>query len=349
MPGNEPTVREAADSDAAAWNGFVDAQPESSPMARYEWRGVLRDSYRLRTVFLIAERGGLIVGTLSAFETYGRFGERSFYSVRGGLVVDDAAAERALIDYIHLQTRAEEWSRVLVNSGWNRLPQSEPSQVRSTVQLEIASDPDQLWSSLRGKTRNMIRRAEKEGVQVTSGLHLVDILVDHYHDNMLRLGVAIHSRKFFHNVADRVGPQSEVLVAWHQGKAIASMLLHFGRDVACYPYQNALTAYRSMAPIQMPTWVAMKSCVAHHVRILDMGESRSGSPVFNSKVNFGGMPRPVFYYDVASPLAAGATDGPIVRQFRRVASVIDTWLAARSPMPLRRQFAQKEITRGRVL
>jgi serine/alanine adding enzyme len=344
---NKTTVRTAGDSDAAAWNSFIDAAPESSPLARYEWSQIIRDSYGLTTPYFIAERNGRIVGTLGTYETKGPLGERSLYSIRCGLIVEEATAARALLDHVASLKDGENWSRVLVTSGWQRLPDQEPDLVRATVQLKIDPDPARNWSSLRDKTRNMVRRAEKDGVKVVSGLDQVDILIGHYYANMLRLGVAIHSRRFFDRVLRYLATNSDILVAWHRDKPIASMMLHYGQGVACYPFQNAVMAYRVHAPVQLLTWAAMKACALRNIRVLDMGESAPQSSVFRSKVNFGGEPRDIFYYEAAQRSAQPAANP--VNQVRRLASVAEGWLVACSPLPVRRWFAVRAATRGRLM
>jgi lipid II:glycine glycyltransferase (peptidoglycan interpeptide bridge formation enzyme) len=218
--------------------------------------------------------------------------------------------------------------------------------IRSSVQLAVDPDTEKAWSGLRDKTRNMVRRAEKEGVKVVSGLDQVDILIKQYYANMLRLGVAIHSRGFFDRVLKYLAPSSEILVAWHRDRPIGSMLLHYGRDVACYPFQNAVMAERSYAPIQLLTWAAMKACTLRNIRILDMGESAAQSPVYRAKVNFGGAPREIFYYEASAVEAKRAANRPLLR---RAVNVVDNWMTARSPLPVRRWFAVRAATHGRLM
>ena len=145
-----------------------------------------------------------------------------------------------------------------------------------------------MWSGLRDKTRNMIRRADRSEVAVVSGPEHVPALYRHYRDNMARLGVTMHAQAFFTETVQRLGSRAEVLVAMHDGKPIGSMLLLLGQDFACFPVQNVIFAARSLAPVQKLNWEAMRLCAGRGIRRLDMGESREGSPVYRSKVNFGG-------------------------------------------------------------
>jgi hypothetical protein len=347
-PANDIVVRDATDADAATWNSFLDTMPESSPLARYEWRHVLEDAYRIPTHFLMAEREGAIAGLVGAYESAGLFGERSLYSLRCGAVAADAEAAQAILRYVENLAGAESWNDVLLTSGWRGLPDVEANPVRTTVQMKIDADQERIWRGLKDKTRNMIRHAEKRGVEIVSGLEQVDVLVDQYQENMLRLGVSIHSRAFFHHVVGKLGTHTEILVARHRGEPIASMMVHFGREMACYPFQNATLAYRNLAPIQLLNWAAMKRCADRGVGLLDMGESRKGSPVFQSKINFGGSPRDIFYYKVGRR-PVRSFGGALLGQAGRIANVADAWLASRTPLPIRRRFAERKMARGRLM
>jgi GNAT acetyltransferase-like protein len=345
MPADDVLVREAGDEDAARWNEFLETAPDASPLALYEWRHVLRETYGIPTRFLIAERNGKIAGLLAAYQTAALSGERTLYSCRGGLIAADAAAARAIEQAVARELAEHQLTSALITSGWQTAPGLSDPVVRQTVHLAIGRDEDGIWRGLRDKTRNMIRRAEKEGVEVSAGNDQIEIVADQYQGNMLRLGVPIHSRRFFRSVVERLGQRSSVLIARHRGKAIASMLLHFTDKVACYPHQNADLSLRNLAPIQKLNWEAMKLCAQRGVKILDMGESRDGSPVFQSKVNFGGTPRDVFYYQVQGRAASSRRVNPVLR----AASVAEGWLAAHAPLPMRRYFALRRLTHGRLV
>ena len=120
------------------------------------------------------------------------------------------------------------------------------------------SDEAQMWSDLPAKTRNMIRKARKNGIVVSTDSHASDSLYVHYRENMVRLGVGLHTKEFFDIVLEEFRSQSKVLIAHLDGVPIASMLLLHGTEVAAYPVQNALFEYRNHAPIQLLTWEAMK-------------------------------------------------------------------------------------------
>ena len=66
------TVRSFAAPDRAAWNAYVQAHPEGTFFHLAEWQDVLTRAFGHRTHYLLAERGGAIVGVLPLAEVKSR-------------------------------------------------------------------------------------------------------------------------------------------------------------------------------------------------------------------------------------------------------------------------------------
>ena len=88
----------------------------------------------------------------------------------------------------------------------------------------------------------------------------------------------------------------------------------------------------------------------------ESGASREGSPVYESKVNFGGAPQPVYYYDALAGAGAGAGAGVDAGGSSSAGSgrpsaaqKLDEILLHRSPMWLRRRYAFWKRRQGRLL
>ena len=297
-PSDGTIVSEASDADQNRWNAYLDNLPGASPLARYEWRTVLTNVYGVPTHFLIAEHKDKITGVFGGYEVSDMGGARRFYSLRAGGAADDQATACAIQERLS-QTGVERgWCDAVLTTADREWGGLRADTLKKTVQLDINEDEQKMWSGLRDKTRNMIRRAERNKVVIVSGPEHLGTLYSHYRENMSRLGVTLHSRAFFADIVQRLESHLEILVALHDGKPIASMLLLLGRDFACYPIQNADLDARSLAPIQRLNWEAMKICAARGIKCLDMGESGENSPVYRSKVNFGGCPQDLHYYSL---------------------------------------------------
>ena len=57
-------VRAARSADAERWDGFVAACPEATFFHRFAWREIYQSVFKHRTHYLLAERGGDVVGIL---------------------------------------------------------------------------------------------------------------------------------------------------------------------------------------------------------------------------------------------------------------------------------------------
>ncbi len=345
----EPQVREATDADHSRWNAYLDSVPATSPLARYEWRAVLSSVYGVPTRFLIAERAGRVTGVLGGYEVVDFLGVRRFYSLRAGAAADDEASAAAMRDRLEEEGVTRGWREAVLTSGDRAWGGLQADFLKKTVQVDIDEDEEEMWSGLRDKTRNMVRRAERNGVVVASGPEHVHTLYRHYRDNMSRLGVTFHVPEFFAEIVGRLGRHAEILVAMHEGRPIASMLLLLGRDFACYPVQNVSFDARSLAPIQRLNWEAMKLCGGRGIRRLDMGESRESSPVYRSKVNFGGRPQDLHYYGLARCDAQNDRSGSLSRTMGRALLAGITILRRAGPGPIRPYLLQVLHRRGRLV
>lgn len=344
-------IRVAGDGDADRWNRFITQSDSPSPLARFEWRRVLEATYGVETRFFIAERDEKVVGTLPTYTTRGISGRRSTYSLRFGLRAQDPSVADSLMRPLAHAVDEERLSEALLTSGFHALTDTWPVDRKTTIGLTIGANEEETWRSLRDKTRNMIRKAEKAGVEVVRGRERVGDFYAHYRHNMLRLGLQFHGSAFFRNILLEFGDDTEILVASVGNKPIASMLLLFNGEFACYPYQSALHEHRRYAPIQLLNWHAMRRCMERGARWLDMGESSRDSPVYRSKVNFGGVPRDVYYYalnrqrapreqgDVG--LAAPHTKSPKHR--------IDEYLRQSAPAFFRERYARWRQRHGRMV
>lgn len=344
-PNHNIQIRRAEWQDRDVWNCFLQSQEGNTPLGRYEWRQVIESSYGLPTSFLIAEREGETVGIVSAYWVSDVLGDRRIYTGRAGIwwYGDDV-----------LQGMLSEISNLLKAISGCEAEVSSPTPISgncsgsveqgTTLQIPLLEE-SAMWSSLRDKTRNMVRRASRDGVTVKTGHQFLDIFYEQYQSNMLRLGVHVHRKVFFENILKILPENTEIMVAVWNNKIIASMMLHFGGDVACYPFQNAEYEYRKLAPIQLLNWEAMRFCADKGAKFLDMGPSSAGSPVFKSKVNFGGIVKPTGSITIRGRRPDDFQHSVLRRGIGR----LDTFLQSSAPVWVRRLYSPWKAGNTRVL
>ena len=162
--------------------------------------------------------------------------------------------------------------------------------------MKLAGDEKEMWNALRNKTRNMIRKAQNAGLIVEQGFHNLEAFYRIYTRRMLEKNIPIHRYRFFETIAENLKDRVTLLAVKDRSKVVGGLFLLYGQRNAIYPYQASLRKGEQLASNQLLIWEAMRFCRTKGIDTLDMGESKAGSPVYQSKINFGGTPREVYYY-----------------------------------------------------
>lgn len=307
----EVTVRLAGDADGASWDAFLDRHPGVPPLGRFGWKGVLERAYGVPARFWIAERGGEVLGVLPAYLSRSLRGRRTLHGLRYGLVADDPAASAALLAAARDCCEAEGCKGGSVPVGAAEVPIGYPRWSRATMVMPVVQDEAAALAALSNKTRNLLRKGQRDGVEVLAGSEHLPAFYSVYAEAMARKGVAIHHRGFFEALLQAFGPRATLFAARHRGRFVAGLLLLTGEGSAIYPYQATSREGRAHAATQALVWAALRECARRGIPQLDLGESTEGGDVYAFKEHFGGTPREVAYCAVQGPAppAAGASRG----------------------------------------
>lgn len=293
------TIRATTDVDRERWDALLDQFPSIPPLQRFAWGDVLRKSYGVSTVFLLAERAdGTVRGVCPWYVTTDASGVRRAYALRYGLVAGDDATAQALLDAVSRTAAELGCASALISTG-DRVAASGSGLVRRSVRLMVPSGEDTAWTSLRNKTRNMVRKAQRAGVRVRDGCAAdLPAFTRVYAARMCRRGVPAHAERFFLEVLAAFPGKAELLIAEREGVLLGGMLLLTGAGCATYPFQATIPGSEVYAPTPLLTWEAVRRCAVRGISMLDMGESRAGGAVEEAKVHFGGVPGDVHYVEV---------------------------------------------------
>lgn len=218
------------------------------------------------------------------------------YSLRFGLLTDDERTFTALLEHIEAFSSERGMASHLASSGYIKWESGMRPLIKKTLVMNTAGSEEVLWNAFRNKTRNMIRKAQNAGLQVERGFENLDIFYRIYTRRMLGKNIPIHSLNFFKHIAKELKGSADLFVAKQGNVLMGGMVVFFGKRTALYPYQASSPEGERFAANQFLIWEAMRFCQKHGITTLDMGESKEGSPVYQSKLNFGGIPREVYYY-----------------------------------------------------
>ncbi|MBI4135756.1 GNAT family N-acetyltransferase [Candidatus Uhrbacteria bacterium] len=305
------TIRLATDADRNAWNRYVDTHGEVPPCPRYEWRDILERAYRVTTyLFLAEDEQGAVKGICPTYVTKPWGGKPILYSLRFGLLADDAHTYATMLAHLEAFCREQGIVSYLITSGYAKCGSGTQPLIKRTLVMNTAGSGEALWNSLRNKTRNMIRKAQHAGLTVEHGFENIGIFYRIYKERMLGKHIPIHGLDFFEHLAKELKGSAELLVAKQGNVPLAGMVLLWGSHTALYPYQASSPQGERVAANQFLIWEAMRFCQAHGITSMDMGESKEGSPVYQSKLNFGGTPREIYYYSGGAGSSSGLSSLP---------------------------------------
>ena len=289
-------IRVATYDDLAAWNGFLFEQGGTPPFSDFRWKKVLEDVFGVEPHFLIAaDTEGTVEGVLPVYVTKSLRGRRRLFSLNRGLIASSPQVEAALINWIRERQQKYSWSEAVISSRQEPLSEFGKTSTKSAVILPLSDDLDNTWTGLRAKSRNMIRKAEKVGLVEEKGFHNLRAFYEIYASRMLSMGVPIYGFSLFKAIAEIFSADAELIVAKHGGEIASGIFLIYGSHTAAYPFQATGTRHMGTAATQFLIWKAVESATARGIRTIDMGESQPQSPVYKSKINFGGIPEPSYY------------------------------------------------------
>jgi FemAB-related protein (PEP-CTERM system-associated) len=291
-------VRTLGRDEAARWDAYVDAHPQASFFHRAGWKRVIEDGFGHRTHFLLAERGGKVVGVLPLAEIRSRMFGHSLGSLPfcayGGILADDGAAQRALDASAQalakeLNVGALEYrNQVAQHARWPT------KDLYVTFKKAIEPETEANMNAIPRKQRAMVRKGIKAGLASEIDADTTRFF-DAYSASVHRLGTPVFSRRYFRLLKETFGDDCEVLTVTLDGKLVASVLSFYFRDEVLPYYGGGVEAARAVAGNDFMYWELMRRACERGLKVFDFGRSKRGTGSFDFKRNWGFEPTPLHY------------------------------------------------------
>lgn len=137
----------------------------------------------------------------------------------------------------------------------NAIPMKEISDVidlGKTITIDLDS-PDIIWENIHSKNRNMIRKAEKNGIVIhhDKGLELLDCFIDIYNATMDKDRADKYyyfPKQFYESIHKDLYDNYEIFYATYNGKIIAMSIMIFANGMMNYHLSGSDAEYRNLAP-----------------------------------------------------------------------------------------------------
>jgi FemAB-related protein (PEP-CTERM system-associated) len=292
------SVRAFEPRDLEVWNAFVRAHPEGTFFHLAEWQQVLREAFRHRTYYLLAERGGEIHGVLPLAHVSSRlFGSALIstpFCVYGGVVASDDAAARALTDEACNLARRLGVDYLELRNRRRRNPQWPARDLYVTFRKQILPESEANMLAIPRKQRAMVRKGIQKGLRSRIDGHVADHY-ELYSESLRNLGTPVFSRHYLETLRKVFGSDCEILTITHESVPVASVLSFYFRDEVLPYYGGGGAAARPVAANDFMYWEVMERARQRGSRLFDYGRSKRDTGSFEFKVHWGFEPEPLHY------------------------------------------------------
>lgn len=287
-------------ADAAAWDAYARSGDASCGYALMAWGAVFSKAFGHAFYPLAALRAGKVSGilplTLVASTFFGRFLVSMPFVNYGGLLADDEDCATALLEHartLRQQCRARNVElRHLAASGRGLPTRTD----KVSMALDLPPDPDRLWTGLKDKVRNQVRKARKNGLSVVSGRE--ELLPDFYRVfcvNMRDLGTPVYGRAFFAEVLAAFPETTAIIAVRKDGRCIAAGITYAYGDTLQMPWASSLMSHRRYCPNNLLYWHALSEASAKGFARFDFGRSTPGSGPWHFKRQWGAREIPLHW------------------------------------------------------
>ena len=132
-----------------------------------------------------------------------------------------------------------------------------------TVWIDLTKDEDQLLKEMNKKTRNLIKKAKKSGIEIKQSKSKEDLkkFTELYLETMERAGATkkyLFPYKFYENTFDNLKENISLFTANYQGKIIVASLFMHGYGFLHYHFSGSDKNYLNLAPNQLLLWEVAK-------------------------------------------------------------------------------------------
>jgi peptidoglycan pentaglycine glycine transferase (the first glycine) len=263
-------------TDRDTWNAFVEASPHGHVFQTWEW-GELQADLQAPPTRIAAMRGDRIAGVLQMlmFETGP---DRRFGFVPRGPAADptDVEVVDALVGAAIELAAAAGAFLLRFEPQWERTPDTVTLLERHglavarqrimplrTALVDISGTTDQIWAGFHSNTRNRIRLAQKQGVQVRIGRpEEIETFLALFDETTTRHGMRKADTDAMRLSAKHFGNRDamRLYLASIDGADISGIIVFIGSRWATYLWgaSSASERARKANPNQLLHWTAMQ-------------------------------------------------------------------------------------------
>lgn len=250
---------------------------------------------------------GKICGALPLSSKNGSLGvvynSSPFYGSNGGFLFDDDEAYNLLYEYYRNICQQDTTCLAMISenplSKWlNAGAEIVDERMCQFTKLDY-TNPEGLIHSFHYKTRNMVRKSQKQGIDVIEDNSAVQFLYDTHSENMSAIGGKSKPKFFFDTISKyfKTGEDYKIFVAQKDGVNISALLLFYFNGVVEYYTPVIKAEYRALQPNTLLIYHAMHEAAARGYKLWNWGGTwKSQEELYRFKSRWGAMDVNYNYY-----------------------------------------------------
>ncbi|MCH7526374.1 MAG: FemAB family PEP-CTERM system-associated protein [Planctomycetes bacterium] len=301
-----PVVETLSAADHAAWDRFVRLADGGTFFHRIAWMEAVHETFGHKAIYLLARRGGRIVGGLPLFHVQSLLGGTMLvsipYAVYGGVLGNDSKATTILLQ--HVSRLAEEMGARCVElrseqAVWPHVPVIDRY---AGFRRRLPDDPGDVLGWLPRKARAAARAArDKHKLEVSFDDQHLATVWRLYCRSMHRLGSLNYPLKFFEELVHRSPGDHLVSLIRHQGKPVAGLVTFLFNGVAMPYFVGADERFLHLNINNFVYLTAMERAVELGCHTFDFGRSRADNEGACAFKRHHGFTAKVLGYQVYTP------------------------------------------------
>lgn len=240
---------------------------------------------------ILAERDGHITGVLPLYSiknwVLGHCLISTPLAVSGGIAAADHESYYALLARAKDMAREQQVEYLELRNTTGKLePGFHPNTRYVNFSCDLARDSEANLKRLPKDTRYMIRKAQKQGLEVRHGADLLDDFYELFALSMRRLGTPVFPKALLKNLLAEFPGQTDLLTVYSGDKAVSGVLTFLFRDTVLPYYSGASPEAPRLAANNLMYWELMQWAAERGYRTFDFGRSKTGTGAYAFKTQW---------------------------------------------------------------
>ena len=282
------TIRDFRPQIAGDWDRFILSNSQGTPFHSTAWMRALQRSFDYENRSVYAERNGKITGVLPLFLVVnwivGRCLMSTPFADYGGVCAQDDESADALVAHAVDVAVAErvDFLELRHQTGKTR-PKFHVKDLYVSFSTELAAEPELQLKRLPRDTRYMIRKGEKAGLVLSTGLEQLAEFYKLFTLNWRRLGTPVLSRQWLETLAHEFDGSVDLTMARANRRPVAGVLSFRFRNTLFPHYSGGSPDANALAANNFIYWGLMKSAINQGIGRFDFGRSKKNTGAYQFK------------------------------------------------------------------